>query len=92
MRKEDLPRYRLKAIRRERQISQATLAKALFVKNTTISNWENGTRQIHLEAIQQLSAYFNVPVSYFTEKNQSTSPTQRKNNPYQKIELIHTSR
>jgi transcriptional regulator with XRE-family HTH domain len=79
MRQEDLPRYRLKTIRRERQISQATLAKALFVKNTTISNWENGTRQIHLEAIQQLSAYFNVPVSYFTEKNQSALPTQRKN-------------
>jgi DNA-binding XRE family transcriptional regulator len=34
-------RERLKKIRQERQISQATLAKAHFVKNTTISNWEN---------------------------------------------------
>lgn len=60
-------RERLKKIRLERQISQATLAKALFVKNTTISNWENGTRSIHLEALHQISEYFNVPLTYFTE-------------------------
>ena len=48
-------RERLKKIRLERLINQATLAKALFVKNTTISNWENGTRQIHLEALQHQS-------------------------------------
>lgn len=62
-------RERLKKIRLERQISQATLAKALFVKNTTISNWENGTRSIHLEALQQISEYFNVPIGYFTESS-----------------------
>jgi transcriptional regulator with XRE-family HTH domain len=60
-------RERLKKLRIERQISQATLAKALFVKNTTISNWENGTRSIHLEALHQISEYFNVPLTYFTE-------------------------
>ena len=71
---------RLKKIRLEHQVSQATLAKALFVKNTTISNWENGTRSIHLEALQQISEYFKVPITYFTEGNQPnvSSPSPLK--------------
>lgn len=79
MKTEDLPRHRLKKLRQERNLSQSTLANALFVKNTTISNWESGTRQIHLEALQQLSHYFNVPMTYFTEKEQLVQPFQKTN-------------
>jgi transcriptional regulator with XRE-family HTH domain len=58
---------KLRQLRVKQKLSQADLAKALFVKNTTISNWENDSRQIHLSNLKLLCVYFHVPLSYFTE-------------------------
>jgi transcriptional regulator with XRE-family HTH domain len=58
---------KLRLLRVQRKISQETLAEAIFVKNTTISNWEKGSRQIHLKNLEEICRYFQVPLSYFTE-------------------------
>ncbi len=60
---------RLRQLRVQRKISQETLANAIFVKNTTISNWENGSRQIQLSNLKLISVYFGVPLDYFTDEH-----------------------
>ncbi len=59
---------KLRQLRVKRKISQAKLAKAIFVKNTTISNWENGSRQIHLNNLKLICVYFDVPLNYFSDQ------------------------
>jgi DNA-binding XRE family transcriptional regulator len=68
---------KLRLLRVKRNISQAKLAKAIFVKNTTISNWENGSRQIHLNNLKLICVYFDVPLSYFSDQA-TTEMTQKK--------------
>ena len=55
---------KLRQLRVKRKISQAKLAKSIFVKNTTISNWENGSRQIHINSLKLICVYFDVPLIY----------------------------
>lgn len=67
------PGEKLRQLRVKRKISQEKLAKAIFVKNTTISNWENGSRQIHLNNLKLICVYFDVPLNYFSDQpNQET--------------------
>jgi transcriptional regulator with XRE-family HTH domain len=61
---------KLRLIRTKRKVSQAELADAIFVKNTTISNWEKGTRKIQTDNLKALSEFFGVPVSYFLESDE----------------------
>jgi transcriptional regulator with XRE-family HTH domain len=63
---------KIKGLRTQRKLSQEALAKALFFSNRTISNWEQGLRDVSLENLQKIAEYFQVPMSYFT----STSPTE----------------
>lgn len=63
---------KIKGLRSQRNISQEALAKALFFSNRTISNWEQGIREVSLENLQKIADYFHVPVTYFT----TTSPTE----------------
>ncbi len=66
------PGERLRQLRVKRKVSQAELAGAIFVKNTTISNWEKGTRKIQTDSLKALSDYFGVPTSYFLEAEEKT--------------------
>lgn len=63
---------KIKGLRTQRNISQAALAKALFFSNRTISNWEQGLRDVSLENLQKIATYFQVPMTFFT----NTSPTE----------------
>jgi DNA-binding XRE family transcriptional regulator len=75
---------RLRQLRVQRKISQETLAKAIFVKNTTISNWENGSRQIQLSNLKLISVYFGVPLDYFSD-DQLTEKVVNKKIPWKAI-------
>ena len=55
---------RLKELRKDKKISQTTLAKLLNVNEKTISRWENGESNIKPEKAKLLADYFSVPVSY----------------------------
>jgi transcriptional regulator with XRE-family HTH domain len=69
---------KLRQLRTKRGISQAELAKAIFVKNTTVSNWEKGTRQIHINSLKLICVYFEVPLDYFNDKNELEKLEQKK--------------
>ncbi|MEY3431559.1 MAG: hypothetical protein RIS53_457 [Bacillota bacterium] len=66
------PGEKLRLLRTKRKVSQAELAEAIFVKNTTISNWEKGTRKIQTDNLKALSDFFGVPLSYFLESDEKT--------------------
>lgn len=55
---------RLKELRKDKKISQTTLAKLLNVNEKTISRWENGESNIKPEKAQQLADFFDVPVGF----------------------------
>lgn len=65
--------------------NQRDIAKFLNVTEATVSNYENGKRDIPTENLKKLSAYFNVSTDYILgtsiEKN-------KKNNNFQNIPII----
>ncbi|MFZ9196896.1 MAG: helix-turn-helix domain-containing protein [Bacilli bacterium] len=69
---------KLRQLRTKKGISQAELAKAIFVNNTTISNWEKGTRQIHINSLKLICVYFEVPLDYFNDKDSLDKIEQKK--------------
>lgn len=52
-------------LRKQKGISQTELAKALGVKISRLSMWENGKRNINLKHLVELADYFNVSIAYF---------------------------
>lgn len=58
---------RLKQLRKEAHMTQAELAKELNVAQNTLSNWENGKRQIDLDSLERVANYFNVTMDYLLE-------------------------
>jgi transcriptional regulator with XRE-family HTH domain len=75
---------KIKGLRSQRNISQEALAKALFFSNRTISNWEQGIREVSLENLQKIADYFQVPMSFFT----SSSPTEKPlKGAYQEVKV-----
>ena len=63
---------KIKGLRTQRNISQESLAKALFFSNRTISNWEHGLRDVSVKNLEKIAEFFQVPISYFT----SNGPTE----------------
>lgn len=55
---------RLKELRKDKKISQTTLAKLLNVNEKTISRWENGTSNIKPEKAEKLADFFEVNTAY----------------------------
>lgn len=55
---------RLKDLREDRDIPQKELAALLHIQQNTYSQYENGRRQIPLEALITLADYYDVSVDY----------------------------
>ena len=62
---------RIKKIRQHKKITQQELSAKMGVSQTAIALWENGSRSISLEAIDEIAFYLNVSASYllFGEKD-----------------------
>jgi transcriptional regulator with XRE-family HTH domain len=75
---------KIKGLRSQQNISQEALAKALFFSNRTISNWEQGIREVSFENLQKIADYFKVPMTYFTSTN-PTEPTLK--GAYQQVKV-----
>ena len=56
--------FRLKQLRKERQISQLKLALDLNMNQNTISRYENMEREADYETLMAFADYFNVSVDY----------------------------
>lgn len=57
-------RIRLKTLREEKGLSQAAFAKDFGVAQSTVGNWEAGTREPNFDTVQKLADYFDVSVDY----------------------------
>lgn len=67
----------LKALRNEKRISQAELAKALNVAQNTVANWENGVREPDNATIAKIANYFGVSTDYLLGLSDNPTPAPR---------------
>lgn len=61
-------RLRLKELRDEKHISQAQLARALGVVQSTVGMWESGKSVPEYNTLLKAADYFSVSVDYLTGK------------------------
>lgn len=59
---------RLKEIREDRDIKQTQLAELLNIRQNTYSQYENGQRQIPLDALIKVADFFGVSIDYILER------------------------
>ncbi len=59
---------RLKALRKERGISQVKLAMDLNLSQNTISRYETEVREADYKTLILLADYFNVSIDYLLER------------------------
>ena len=56
--------FRLKALRKERSISQLKLAMDLNMNQNSISRYENGEREADYKTLIKFADYFDVSLDY----------------------------
>lgn len=59
---------RLKALRKERGISQVKLSIDLCLSQNTISRYETGVREADYQTLIMLADYFDVSIDYLLER------------------------
>ncbi|MBQ2757991.1 MAG: helix-turn-helix transcriptional regulator [Clostridia bacterium] len=55
---------RLKDLREDNDLKQATVADFLHIKQNTYSQYENGQRQLPIPLLIKLAKYYNVSTDY----------------------------
>lgn len=69
---------RLKDLREDSDLTQATLAKYLRIKQNTYSQYENGHRQIPLDALVSLADFYNTSTDYILGLTNERKPYPKK--------------
>ena len=69
---------RLKDIREDRDIKQKEIAAFLHIKQNPYSQYENGQRQIPIEALIQLAEFFNTSTDYILGLTDDPKPYPKK--------------
>lgn len=64
---------RIKDLRKEKDITQEEMAKALGLKRGTLANWERGHRLPDVNSFQMLANFFNVPLTYVVPDSESVN-------------------
>lgn len=57
----------IKALRDEKKIQQRDLASFLEVKPSTVSNWENNSRQPDFEHLKKIADFFDVSIDFLRD-------------------------
>ena len=65
---------RIRALRKERGLSQEALAQALEVSRQAVTKWEDGSSLPSTANLFALSGFFGVPLAELTGTPESTSP------------------
>ena len=68
---------RIKDLREDADITQSQLAEYLNIKQNTYSQYENGQRQIPIDALIKLAQYFDTSVDYILELTNERKPYLR---------------
>ena len=58
---------KIKKLRKEREMTQKQLAKALYVTQQNISKYETGSVAVPFDFGVQIANYFGVSMNYFTD-------------------------
>lgn len=61
-------------LRKSKGMTQEDLGKVLNVTYQAVSKWERGESLPDFETMSQIAKYFQVPLSYFEEGNESAEP------------------
>ena len=69
---------RLRDLREDHDLTQASIAEYLHLRQNTYSQYENGQRQIPLNALIQLALYYDTSVDYLLELTDVMKPYPRK--------------
>lgn len=60
--------FKLKELRKNRKITQQTIADRFGVTRGTVSNWELGRREPDLQTLEKLAEFYGVSLDYFSKK------------------------
>ena len=55
---------RIKELRKQKNMTQKELAKQLQIADSTLSYWEQGRYEPDIDALKQLSSFFQVSIDY----------------------------
>ena len=70
---------RLKDLREDRDLTQSYIAEKLHIKQNTYSNYENGNREIPINALVKLALFYETSVDYILDLTDEPYPYPRKN-------------
>lgn len=56
---------KIKQLRKERGLTQQTIADMFQVTRGTVSNWEIGRRMPDVKTLEKLASYYNVSMDFF---------------------------
>lgn len=70
---------RLEELRKNKGVSQETLAKELNMTQQRISSYEKDKREPDIETLKQFADYFNCTIDYITGKSDIRNPEEIKN-------------
>lgn len=59
-----IPKFKLKAARVNKEMTQEDVANALNRNKQTIVNWENGVTEIKVNDLMRLSELYGIPIEY----------------------------
>ena len=68
---------RLRDIREDKDITQATIAAYLNIKQNTYSQYESGKRQIPIDSLIALANYFDTSTDYILGLTDEPAPYPR---------------
>lgn len=67
----------LKALRREKGLTQEQLAEALYVSSKTVSRWETGTNLPDISVLMQIAAFYGVEVKEILDGERQRAPADQ---------------
>jgi len=68
---------RIRQIREERDLKQKEIAKVLHISQRTYSGYETGIRNIPVQAVVKLAAYYELSVDYLLGLTNVKNPYPR---------------
>ena len=68
---------RIRDLREDADLTQKQVADYLNIRQNTYSQYENGQRQLPLDALVKLALYYNVSTDYLLELTQIKKPYPR---------------
>ena len=70
---------RLRDLREDSDLTQTQVAKFLNIRQNTYSQYENGQRQLPIEALIKLAAFYSTSTDYILNLTDEKKPYPAKN-------------